>query len=105
MVLCISRSHILNPVAQAELHTFLDQLPLLLTQHTNASTTSELLENTSTTRIQIQYEAENLIKEYEDFKNQDSEYREDAIMDDAHGERGIDETKKALHQTEFEMKT
>ena len=25
-------------------------------------------------------------------------------MDDAHGEEGMDETKKALNQTEFEMK-
>ena len=52
-----------------------------------------MLEETFAARIQIQYEAKNLLEEYEDFKNQDSEYGEDAIMDDAHEERGVDETK------------
>lgn len=34
----VSRNHILNPVAQTKLHAFLDQLPLLLNWHKNAST-------------------------------------------------------------------
>ncbi|XP_028104525.1 cytosolic sulfotransferase 15-like [Camellia sinensis] len=46
---------------------------------------TELLGNTYAARIQIQYEAENLLEEYEDFKNQDSEYGEDTTMGDAPG--------------------
>ncbi|GMP75280.1 hypothetical protein CsSME_00032431 [Camellia sinensis var. sinensis] len=60
--------------------------------------------NTSAARIHIQYEEENLLEEYEDFKNQDSEHGEDVIMGDAHKEEEMDETEKALKQTEFEMK-
>ncbi|GMP43136.1 hypothetical protein CsSME_00012620 [Camellia sinensis var. sinensis] len=52
-----------------------------------------------------QYEAENLLEEYEDFKNQDSEYGEDVNMGDTHGRGEMDEVKRALKQTMFEMKT
>ena len=70
----------------------------------NASITNEVLNETATARIQIQYEAENLLEEYENFKNPNLEYREDAIMGEAHKEEKMDETEKALKHIEFEMK-
>ncbi|GMQ05361.1 hypothetical protein CsSME_00050422 [Camellia sinensis var. sinensis] len=63
-----------------------------------------LLEETSAARIQIQYEAENLLEEYENFKNQGLKFGEDATMDEVHGKGEMDETNKALKQTEFELK-
>ena len=55
-------------------------------------------------QIQIQYEAENLLEEYENFQNHGLEYGENAIMGEAHEEEEMDETEKALKQIEFEMK-
>ena len=98
------RSHLLNSVALIELYTFLDQLPLLLNWHFQASITSNILDEAFSARIQVQYEAENLLDDYEAFKSPDSEYGKDVAMSEVHGEEEMDAIDKALKQTEFEVK-
>lgn len=51
--------------------------------------------------IQTQYEVENLLEEYVDFKNPDSVYGEDANID---GIDGIDVVENEMMQIEFEIK-
>lgn len=68
----VSRSHTLNLIAQTELYTFLDQLPLLLHWHRNNMAICEALDEIFATYVHTQYEAENLLDEYADFKNSDS---------------------------------
>lgn len=70
----ISRGHALNPIAQTKLHTFLDQLHLLLNWHKISQATSDSLDEIDAIRIHSQYEAENLLEEYDAFKNKDSVY-------------------------------
>ena len=90
----MTRGHVLNPIAQIELQAFSDQLPLLHWHRTSVVTTQSL-NQLSSLRVHTQYEAENLIEEYDDFKNKDSAYWDDL---------DIDELEQGLRETAFEIK-
>ena len=66
----MTRGHVLNPIAQAELQAFSDQLTLLH-RYKICLATCNFLDEITANQIQTQYEAENLIEEYDDFKNKD----------------------------------
>ena len=91
----MTQGHVFNPIAQAELQAFWDQLPLLFHWYKISLATSDPLNEITANQIQPQYEAENLIEEYDDFKNKDSAYWDDLNMD---------EMEQGLKETEFEMK-
>ncbi|XP_028072396.1 uncharacterized protein LOC114274618 [Camellia sinensis] len=91
----LTRGYVLNPLAQAELHLFLDQLPVLLYWHRNSMVTMQSLDQLSSLRIQAQYEAENFTEEFDDFKNKDSAYWDDLI---------VDELEQRLREEAFEIK-
>ena len=69
---------------------FLDQLPLLFHWHRTSLATTQSLDQLSSLRVHTQYEAENLVNEYNDFKNKDSAYWDDLDMDEL--EQGLKET-------------
>ena len=86
----MTRGHVLNPIAQAALQMFLAQLPLLLHWHWTSVATTQSLDQLQSLRVHAQYEAENLIEEFDAFKNKDSAYWDDLDMDEL--EQGLKET-------------
>ena len=74
---------------------FLDQLPLLLHWHRTSVATTQSLDQLLSLRVHAQYEAENLIEEFYNFKNKDSAYWDDLDMD---------ELELGLRETTFEIK-
>ena len=91
----MTRGHVLNPIARAELQAFLYQLPLLLHWYQISLATTNSLNKISAKRIQTQYEVENHLDEYNEFKNKDSTYWDDLEMD---------EMEQGLKEIDFEMK-
>lgn len=79
-------------------------VPKSASTHFHASITNEVLDEAISARIQVQYEAENLLDEYEAFRSQDSEYGKDIGMNEVHEEEEMDAIDKALKKIEFEVK-